>query len=168
MNYYIVGKILNTHGLKGELRVKDDSDFDRFYEGSVLYILYKDEYIKVIVKQAKDDFKGNLFVIFKDLYDINLVEKYKGCLLYVSEEDQGELPSGLNYLHEIIGKNVYNEKNELKGKCTKMLESSQGYIMEVKGDKIKGLVPFLRGVFIDKVTDEGIYIKEIEGFFNEN
>lgn len=25
MNYYIVGKILNTHGLKGELRVKDDS-----------------------------------------------------------------------------------------------------------------------------------------------
>lgn len=168
MNYYIVGKILNTHGLKGELRVKDDSDFDRFYEGSVLYILYKDEYIKVTVKQAKDDFKGNLFVIFKDLYDINLVEKYKGCLLYVSEEDQGTLPDGLNYLHEIIGKNVYNERNELKGKCTKMLESSQGYIMEVKGDKIKGLVPFLRGVFIDKVTDEGIYIKEIEGFFNEN
>lgn len=40
--------------------------------------------------------------------------------------------------------------------------------MEVKGEKIKGLVPFLRGVFIDKVTDEGIYIKEIEGFFNEN
>lgn len=168
MNYYIVGKILNTHGLKGELRVKDDSDFDRFYEGSVLYILYKDEYIKVTVKQSKDDFKGNLFVIFKDLYDINLVEKYKGCLLYVAETDQGALPEGLNYLHEIIGKNVYNEKNELKGKCTKMLESSQGYIMEVKGDKTKGLVPFLRGVFIDKVTDEGIYIKEIEGFFNEN
>ncbi len=168
MNYYIVGKILNTHGLKGELRVKDDSDFDRFYEGSRLYINYKDEYIPVVVSSAKDDFKGNLFIIFKDLNDINLVEKYKGCLLYVSEEDQGELPSDLNYLHEIIGKNVYNQNNELKGVCTKMLESSQGYIMEVKGKNTKGLVPFLRGVFINKVDENGIYINEIEGFFNEN
>ena len=168
MNYYIVGKILNTHGLKGELRVKDDSDFDRFYEGSPLYILYKDEYIKVIVESAKDDFKGSLFVIFKDLHDINLVEKYKGCNLYVSETDQGNLPDGLNYLHEIIGKNVYNQDLKLLGVCDSMLESSQGYIMSVKGNKSKGLVPFLRGVFINKVDESGIYINEIEGFFNEN
>lgn len=49
-----------------------------------------------------------------------------------------------------------------------MLESSQGYIMEVKGKNTKGLVPFLRGVFINKVDENGIYINEIEGFFNEN
>lgn len=166
MNYYIVGKILNTHGLKGELRVLDQSDFDRFYEGSKLYIGYKDEYIPVVVESSKDDYKGALFVIFKDLNDINLVEKYKNCNLYVSEEDQEELPEGLNYLHEIIGKNVYNQNGELKGECSEMNEASQSYVMVVKkNNKIVGRVPFIRGVFITKVDETGIYINEIEGLF---
>ena len=144
MNYYIVGKILNTHGLKGELRVREESDFERFTEGSKLYINYKDEYIPVIVESAKDDFKGALFVIFKDLHDINLVEKYKGSLIYIAEEDQEELPEGLNYLHEIIGKNVYNQFGELKGECTDMIESGQGYVMTVVKDNKKAMVPFIK------------------------
>ena len=164
MNYYIVGKILNTHGLKGELRVSEQSDFDRFYEGSKLYINYKDEYIPVVVESAKDDYKGCLFVTFKNLNDINLVEKYKGSLIYIAEEDQEELPEDLNYLHDIIGKDVYNQNNEYKGVCKEMLEAQAGYVMVVVKDKKRSLVPFIRGVFITKV-DEVIHINEIEGLF---
>lgn len=164
MNYYNVAKILNTHGLKGELKVKVVSDFDRFYEGSKLYINYKDNYIPVVVKYSKD-YKEGLLVCFKDLEDINLVEKYKQSDLVIAEEDLEELPEGLNYFHEIIDKNVYNEAGELKGVCVEMQESLQSYLMCVKTDKKIVKVPFIRGVFIDHVDDKGIYIKEIEGLF---
>ena len=30
MNYYRIGKILNTHGLKGDLKIMVVSDFERF------------------------------------------------------------------------------------------------------------------------------------------
>ena len=34
---YLVGKIVGTHGIKGELKVKSDTSFDRFKKGSKLY-----------------------------------------------------------------------------------------------------------------------------------
>ncbi|NYA65807.1 ribosome maturation factor RimM, partial [Lactobacillus salivarius] len=40
MNYYEVGKIVNTHGIKGELKIISKTDFpeDRFKPGNILYI----------------------------------------------------------------------------------------------------------------------------------
>ncbi len=164
MNYYCVAKILNTHGLKGELKIKVVTDFDRFYEGSKLYINHKETYIPVTVKYSKD-YKEGLLVCFKDLEDINLVEKYKTDDLVIAEEDLEELPEGLNYFHEIIDKPVYNQNGELKGVCLEMQESLQSYLMCVKTDKKIVKIPFIRGVFINKVDENGIYINEIEGLF---
>ena len=40
MNYYEVGKIVNTHGIKGELKIISKTDFpeDRFKPGKILNI----------------------------------------------------------------------------------------------------------------------------------
>ena len=45
MNYYRIGKILNTHGLKGDLKIMVVSDFERFNVKDKVYLYYKDEYI---------------------------------------------------------------------------------------------------------------------------
>jgi 16S rRNA processing protein RimM len=164
MNYYIVGKLLTTHGLKGELKLQVETDFDRFKEDSRLYIGHKGEYIEVFVKYAKD-YQNGLLIVFKDLEDINLVEHFKGDYLYISEEDQGEAPEGMNYIHDIIGKKVYNQNGELKGTCVDMQEGSSSYMMIVSDNKKTYKIPFIRGVFINKVDDEGIHMNEIEGLF---
>lgn len=36
---YLVGKIVSTHGIKGEVKVRADTSFDRFIPGNTL--LYK-------------------------------------------------------------------------------------------------------------------------------
>ena len=43
MNQVIVGKIVNTHGIKGELKVKASTDFieERFQKGATLYLEYQ-------------------------------------------------------------------------------------------------------------------------------
>lgn len=52
--YYRVGKILNTHGLKGDLKIMVVSDFDRFKKGDVVYLLHKGEYIELkVIKRSE-------------------------------------------------------------------------------------------------------------------
>ena len=55
MEYISIGKITNTHGLKGTLKVKSFTDFkeDRYKKGSLLYISFKDEFIPVTVTQHR-------------------------------------------------------------------------------------------------------------------
>ncbi|MCR5786342.1 MAG: ribosome maturation factor RimM [Acholeplasmatales bacterium] len=166
MKYYQVARILNTHGLKGELKLQVITDFDRFYEGSKLYIGYKDEYIPVTVKYSKD-YKQGILVVLKDLEDINLVEKYKNSFLYISEEDRGEAPEGVYFFSDLIGKEVYNQNDELKGVVTEMEENGNGYNLVIKkeNDKKNYRVPFVQNVFIKEVKEDKIIINEIEGLF---
>ena len=161
MEYYRVGVIKTTHGLKGEVRVKVITDFNRFYEGSRLYVLNKNNYEEVIVKNVKD-YKEDILVTFKGFEDINLIEKYKGMELYISSDDQGELDEGY-YYHELIGKKVIHQNGDERGVVTDIEEVPQGYILDIKiDDKIKQ-IPFILDVFIKEVDDEKIIINEIEG-----
>ena len=41
MDYFRCGKILTTHGIKGDLKVLSLSDFDRFQKGKRLYIKHQ-------------------------------------------------------------------------------------------------------------------------------
>ncbi len=164
MKYYRVGVIMNTHGLKGDLKVKVYSDFDRFIKGNRLYINYKDEYLPVIVKQ-KSEYGMNILTRFENLEDINLVEKYKGSTIYISEEDQGTLEDGEYYYHELIGLEVINDRADHRGVCIEVREVPQGHLLVVKKDDGKNaLIPF-RKEFIQGVTKERIIVKEIEGLF---
>lgn len=160
MKYYKCGQILKTHGIKGDLKIKEETDFNRFSKGNTLYILYNDEYIKVIVNNVKE-FQNGLLVSFKDMLDINLVEKFHGCNIYVSEEDRGELESGF-YYNEIIGLPIYNENNELRGKVINIIEYPHAKYLEVESNGKTSLIPFIDEFILD-VLENKIIIKEIEG-----
>lgn len=165
MKYFKCGKILKTHGIKGDLKVSPMTDFDRFYDGNKLYVLHNNEYIEVIIKNVREF--GNCYLLqFKDMEDINLVEKYHSDYICVSEEDREELPEGEYYFNELIGKDVYNEKNELKGKCIDIEElPSANYLVVLTENNQKKLIPFIVKEFIKEVLDDRIIINEIEGLF---
>ncbi len=164
MNYYEVAKILNTHGLKGELKLYLLTNQDRFFKGSRLYIKYKNEYIEVTVKYSKD-YKKGILVVFDGLEDINLVEKYKNSLLYIAESDQGELEEGNYYYKDLIGKEIYNQDDKLRGKVTDVEEVMGKYNLVIDSFGKTKRVPFIMNVFIKEITDSKIIINEIEGLF---
>ncbi len=162
--YYRVGKILNTHGLKGDLKIMVVSDFDRFKKGDVVYLLHKGEYIELkVIKRS--EYPPHILVRFEGYEDINLVEKYKGDELFITSLQQEKLDDGEYYFHELIGLEVVNERNISKGVVTDVREVPQGYLLVVKKpDGKNALVPF-RNEFIGKVTSKRIIVKEIEGLF---
>ena len=76
-----VGKIVNTHGIRGEVKVKRITDFEeRFSKGELLYIQTKEGHVPVIVENHRMH-KGFDLLKFEGLDNINDVEKYKGLYL---------------------------------------------------------------------------------------
>ena len=165
MKYFKCGKILKPHGIKGDLKVSPMTDFDRFYDGNTLYILHNDEYIEVELENVREF--GDCYLLnFKGMKDINMVEKYHSDFLCVSEADREELPEGQYYFNELIGKEIYNQFDEYKGKCEDIDElPSANYLVVVNEKGKKTLVPFIMNEFIKEVKEDRIIINEIEGLF---
>ena len=125
MNYYEVGKIVNTHGIKGELKIISKTDFpeDRFKPGNILYI--------------RDNGKINSYEIksyrtHKQFEMINLVENLKGKTLEISEEQQESLSDGNYYHHQIIGLDVFSEDNNYIGVIKEIMSPGANDVWVVK------------------------------------
>ena len=166
MNYFRVCKILTTHGLKGDVKVQNFSDFDRFYKGAKLFIKHKNEYIPVTVNNSSDYGKG-LLVSFVGLLDINLVEKYHSDELFISEDDRvNELELDEYYHTDLIGKEVFNQHGKARGIVKEVKELPQCDYLFVNYNGKNYYIPFMKK-FIISVSDK-IVINELEGLFNED
>jgi len=123
-NWFNVGVIVNTHGIRGDLKVLSKTDFpeERFAKGNKL-MMFDDttgQSQEIEIESAREH-KGVYIVKLKGYSNINEVEKYKGWVIRVSAEDQGELEDGEYYYHQIIGCEVYSDEGELLGKVSEIL-----------------------------------------------
>lgn len=164
MEFVVIGKIVNTFGIKGELKIASYTDFekDRFKKDSTVYI--GEDYLPFTVKSYRIH-KGFLLLTLKDNEDINLVEKYKNKLIYKNKEDIPPLKKGEYYFSELRDLDVYVD-NEKIGKVLRVEEAIQANNLRILKDEDKKeyLVPFL-DVFIEKVDldNKAIHIKKMEG-----
>lgn len=125
MNYICIGKIVNTHGIKGEVKIQSYSDFDseRYKKGNTVYINYENQYLPFIVKTFRVH-KGHSLVSFDEYSNINDVEKYKGHMIYISEEERKPLKNGQYYRNQIIGLNAKDTNGHLLGKVISIEETT--------------------------------------------
>lgn len=162
MEYVIIGKIVNTFGIKGELKVATSTDFidDRFLEGSSVYV--GDDYIEFVVKKHHNH-KGFELVTFKDNEDINLVEKYKNCYIYKAKKDIKPLENGEYYFSDLRDLDVY-KNNEIVGKVLRVEESIRNNNLRILSNNKEILIPYLPN-FIEKVDleNKAIHIQNTEG-----
>ncbi len=161
MEYIKIGVIANTHGLKGEVKVKSFTEFDRFKKGNSIYLKHNEEYIKIVVKSHRVH-SGLDLVIFEGYEDINKIEIYKGSELYIHIDDRDELEEDEFYYDELVGLEVYYN-DELLGKVTNIMDVPQGEILVIKRkDKKDVLIPF-ENKFINYMDDEKIICENLEG-----
>ncbi|MBB1080187.1 ribosome maturation factor RimM [Limosilactobacillus sp. STM2_1] len=122
MEYYNVGKIVNTHGVRGEVRVLATTDFisERFAPGSTLYLQEETEPLALKIEKARQH-KGFILVKFMGYDNINDVEKFRDHELMVSADDQQPLDDGQYYYHQIIGLAVETTDGQKLGKIKEIL-----------------------------------------------
>lgn len=172
MNYFNVGKIVNTQGLQGEMRVLSVTDFaeERFKKGSKLALFNDQDQFVMEVEIANHRKVKNFDIIkFKGLYHINDVEKYKGYSLKIAEENLSDLEDGEFYYHEIIGLEVY-ENNQLIGHIKEILQpgANDVWVVRRKGRKDL-LLPYIPPVVLQiDIANNRVDVELLEGLDDED
>ncbi len=164
-----VGKIVNTHGVKGEVRVIRTTDFEeRFTPGNVLYIVKgKQHPISVTVKNHRIHKQFDLLT-FEEYKRIDEVESFKGCMLKVSESDLTPLSKGEYYYHEIIGCTVETEEGNTLGVITSILSPGANDVWIVQTeDQKEVLIPYINDVvkYVD-IEQKLVKIHLMEGLID--
>ncbi|WP_125704378.1 ribosome maturation factor RimM [Lacticaseibacillus daqingensis] len=146
-NLYHVGKIVNTHGIKGELKVVPITDFpaERFAKGSPL-VVEGTPNTPVTIASARPQ-KGLYLLTFKGYADINAVLPFKGQMLSVREEDQQALAEDEYYYHDIIGLTIIDQDDQVLGQVSEILTPGPNDVWVIpRVGKADILLPFLNSV----------------------
>ena len=167
MNYYQIGKIVNTHGIKGEVRVQVTTDFPekRFAPHEKVYAFKDGKMVKELTIKTHRKHKNFDLLSFEGLPDINLVESLKGDDLKISEEQQDQLENGEYYYHQIVGLKVFDLDNNEIGVIKEILQPGANDVWVVeRQEKSDLLLPAIQDVIKDIQVENGkVIIDMLEG-----
>lgn len=149
-----VGKIINCHGVKGELTVLPLTDDIRRFKKLKHALLEQSrgQYTEVTVTAAREH-KGNILITLEGLDDRTAAERLKNVYLCVCPEDAVK-PKNAYFIFEIIGLDVY-QGDTCYGKVINVLQNSSTDLYEVKGEGESFYLPALKSVVQNINLEEG-------------
>ena len=103
--YLNVGKIVNTHGIRGEVRVISQTDFpeERYRKGAELTLFRENKEPLPLIVSGHRKHKNFDLLTFEGYPNINDVEPFRNGILKVTKDDLVDLAENEFYYHEIIG-----------------------------------------------------------------
>lgn len=140
-----VGAIANTHGIAGEVKVFPmTDDIRRFKQLKEVYLDTGRE--RMLLHVASCKFVKNQPVLkFKEFSNINEVEKYKRCGLFITRDQAVPLGKDEYFIADLIGLSVIREDGETLGELTDVLQTGANDVYEVTMENGKQvLLPVIR------------------------
>lgn len=166
--YLEAGKIVNTHGLKGDVKAESWCDSQKVLTGlSTLYFKLSDGYVAKKVEHATIHQK-HVLLKFEGIDDIDAANRLRNRVLYADRKDI-PLKKGEAFLVDILGLPVLDiDTGKCYGTVRDVIEEPQGPLYEIaepcgKTAYLPSIAPFI--VKID--TEEGVFVRPIEGLFHE-
>ncbi|MHC5215052.1 ribosome maturation factor RimM [Enterococcus sp. LJL128] len=170
-DYLNVGKIVNTQGLKGEVRVISQTDFPelRYKKGAVLLLFQERKNPVELTIKSHRKHKNFDIVSFEGHPSINDVEKYRDGILKVAKDQLNTLNEDEFYYHEIIGLKVIDEAGTEIGKVKEILSPGANDVWVVQRVKKKdALIPYIESVVKKVDIEKGEITVEIpEGLIDD-
>lgn len=168
MEYYDVGKIVNTHGIKGEVRVMSTTTNpeERYYEGATLIWFGKESGMKELTVKTHRTHKTFDLLSFEGYGNVNDVEQFVGGTLRVSEDMLLELPENEFYIHEVVGSKVIDDDSgEEIGKIKEILSPGANDVWVVQRPNKKDLLlPYIEPVILDvDIENKVVRVHVMEG-----
>jgi 16S rRNA processing protein RimM len=161
-DYIKVGKIVNTHGVKGCIKcVPFTDDLERFDDLEYVYT-EKDD----IKRRIKDVWyrKGTVYLTLGNIDDMNTAETFKNTYISIFEDQLRELPEGTYYLFELEGMKVYSLEGEYIGEISEIYQPGANDVYEIKNNNKTYLIPAVKEIVKEvNMKDRKIIINVIEG-----
>ena len=163
--YFEIGQIVNTTGLKGVIKVKPfTDDITRFEDLKTIYISMKNELKEFVIEQVRYN-KNMVLLKLKGIDTIEEAEKYRNLYLKIHRKDAGELEENTYFIADILGCKVCTEQGEDLGSLIDIFPTGSNDVYVVKNEEGKQvLLPAIKEV-IKKVDIENrlIIVHLLEG-----
>ncbi|MDO5556375.1 MAG: ribosome maturation factor RimM [Clostridia bacterium] len=167
--YFEIGQIVNTSGLKGIVKVKPfTDDIKRFEYLKKIYILIKNELKQFVIEQVRYN-KNMVLLKLKGIDTIEEAEKYKNLYLKIHRNDAVKLEENSYFIVDIVGCIVYTEQNETLGKIIEVFSTKSNDIYVVKNEEGKQiLLPAIKDVIKNvDITNKIIKVNLLQGLIED-
>ncbi len=159
-----VGQIVNTHGLRGEVKVVPWTDYPEVFEDfDHVYTDIKKQKMTLEISNIKYQ-KANLIVKFKGIDHIDEAEKLKNQELYVDREQLGEPEEGY-YICDLLGCIVKTDEGEVLGELVDVFPTGSNDVYTVRREDGKQiLLPVIDEVVLSvDIENDEILVHLMEG-----
>lgn len=163
--YLEIGQIVNTFGIKGQVKVNPfTDDIRRFDELKEIYVEKKHE-LKLFQIEKVNYSKNMVILKLKGIETPEQAETLRNSYLKIDRKNAKKLPEGTYYIADLIGLDVYTDENKLLGKLDYIYNTGSSDIYVVKDEQGKEtLLPAIKEVLKQVDLDsKKIIVHIIEG-----
>ena len=162
------GKIVGTHGLKGEVRIDPWCDSAEFLS-RFSRLFYKDG-TEIRVKSAKVH-KNITIVHLEGVDTVEAADSLRGRIVYISRDDV-RLPEGVYFIQDLIGLSAVDADDEsiVYGKVTDVIQTGANDVYQISSGGKDYLIPKIPEVVTEVDTDAGVVrinTKTVKGLFED-
>ncbi|MBQ8824834.1 MAG: 16S rRNA processing protein RimM [Ruminococcus sp.] len=166
--YLEIGKIVNIHGLHGEVKVVPWCDEPEFLcEFDMLYIGKDKQEVDVVRSRV---FKNSVIMKIEGCDTPEDAEKLRGQILYMHRDDV-ELGEGCYFIQDLLGLKVIDaDSGAVYGILKDVFQTGANDVYDVRDENGKQyLIPAIPDVIIETDLDAEIMrIRPLEGLFDAN
>ena len=156
--YIEAGRIVNTHGVAGEVKIEVWLDSPQFLKSFKRCFIDRRE-VKLLSARVHEGF---LIVKLEGVEDVNAAMALKGRTVFIDRAD-ARLPKGAFFLQDIVGASVVDESGSEIGKLVDVMETPASNVYVVKGER-EHLIPAVPEFILSTDADNGIItVHLIEG-----
>ena len=162
---FVIGKIINMHGIKGEFKVYPETDDETRFELLESVIVKGDTYEIESVRYHK----GCVLLKLKGIDSIGDGEKLKGSNVEIPEEDAMPLEDDEYYIRDLYDMKVLDiDSGEEIGTLTDVLFTAANDVYEVTDKEGKKYyIPNIKECILDVDTESKVMkIKKMPGLFD--
>ena len=151
-----IGKILNAHGVRGELKVEPlTDDPTRYYLLDEVYLEDRNKNYTVYDIERVRLHKDTVLVKLYDVDDMDAAKALKNQYLAIDKSDRMSLEEGAYYIDDLIGLVVY-EGEEKIGVITDVLQPGANDVYVVEQSPTREiLIPAVKSVILGVDLDAG-------------
>ena len=164
---FYVGKIVKTHGLKGEVTLRiDNEQFDDIEELNYFLLDINDRLIPYFIENISYH-SNKSFILFQDLKTLEAASQLVGTAVYLPLELLPEKDGNDFYSHEVVDFLVVDEGKGELGKVKEIIEYPTQSLIQIIINEKEVLIPIHDDIIKD-VDREGkkIFIKAPAGLID--
>lgn len=125
MEYIVFGQIVNTHGLKGHVKINIFSEnVQNIKNYEKIYLKENEEYIECSILDLKFS-KNQAITLFKGINNKDEADTLRNKYICIKKDDLEALEDNTYYLIDLLGLDVYEKEKDKEKLLGKLVEVNQ-------------------------------------------